>query len=1638
MSNPSTPGFNKSAMQFGGARYLSIISPKLPTNNFTISFRFQGAGGTAVFYGYPNFNTYSDTTLTISIDGGVRVSLGNVDVGDFYVKLKNGASLLDNKVHYIAVTFKEKLDTGEVTLGIFVDGNMSYQAFTLISMMEHKPMHLSGPLYIATAPPRDSGHQNNAIQESDLFNGILTGFNLWKAVLTAAELVRDVATSTPIREDALCLSLPLDTDHYDFYEEAFVDDSPNKINARNNIMINDTQSFLAPSYFSNFPILSRTFETWIRCGIDSMGKTLLSYGDVSNSDHPNDGRDTWIIKNPESLVVNDMSTQINVADGQWHHIAIVTEVTPGADEWSNTGKDAVYLDGVLKYSGNSRSVGQIANQPFLIGSKNMQSSDDVFQGQLNQMKFWNVARTAVQILDSYQQGTVDDPNEAGRIPLNIGTVRSPKIINQLPNGILTASETPLITVNTDLMQNFKHAQVMGEQRAFQALQTAEGHALFFSIGTDNVFSVTIETPGHATGWNKINLSDSILQTVANKALHQPKMFKVAQNANTGAINIALMLGSSKGDLASTEGDTIYTAWNIPNTDASWNTALPWKYQKFDDLKADFSHFEIKDLYILESAHSDFMVVDINAPATANPFRRYFLDFAQAAGTIWQEHDLPFSFDDSVYSVIGKRAGDTMEGIYTLGAVVDRYKLSYTPLPGDTNTASTAIELHLPQPDGPAVSSYAIAVVHNSGGETDLFVAGNKQLFFFPSGQQQDGSTGQAVDLPLTNVLMNVTKLHVQASDQQVFVWGLNQQGRLFFTQCSLGQELQKQAWSTPSLILTDVSKATTYLNAVNQNHVLFAYNSSNQLLQLSQDPQTLTWSQRSILLPATATDDVVEVNSYTSHVVITDGSSLPKFDVKVAITATTPVSVYVNDIYTILSPSLPLNITTDPTGSITIIQETADLSAVCYRFSIEGIDPLLVNPMAGVLDTMKSIQTGDDLMKVRITDDNKHSIPLIDPTKVDKNTPDALAKVIQQLVDTLKYVPADGSKHKSSNALRTRSATSDSKPSVLWGLHFEKGGMTYYEGAAAETKFGSANAVALRGDSSIGQEIIDDIWSFFNWVKDDVSSLFDAIEHFVVEVVEGVVGFVFKILGKIFVFFIDTLVAAISAFMSFLDWVGVDTQKLRKWLGYIFDWDDILLTHRVFKKFFSTYIDQGIKSIESYENKLLDAMTAAEDYVKNWAGIEDRLPGDSEDSAKNTAAGINPVRGQNTPAFNMINYHLKNNAGSSNLGKDVIAPIISGDLGEKLKAILAAVELLKQKFEDLIKNTDSDFYRTVSAMSYKDIIVKIVGFVTSELLEIAKTILAELFKLFNTFLEGIRDVLTAPIEIPVLSHIYKKQITKGDDLSILDVACLVAAIPVTVVFKLLTGDNIFKPGPETDKLLNANDFSAFQVVLTKPDPSAPRSARTDSNASIVHSQYDNWVLASGIMAMVSAVAISVTTVFAKPYKKEQEALLPANPATIINSILALPYASPDIVAVGGLFNRGNRVLETWEGMNIILTSLFVGKAMVDVVDAITSLKYPLQKRIFSDISPWADLVINGLWNVPVIMSIFSPQNTNPAFQENIAGGFFFNFSGMLSPAISFDDDPDSLIVLLFANGVFNIIYGSVTVAASDRVFNHKD
>ena len=344
-----------------------------------------------------------------------------------------------------------------------------------------------------------------------------------------------------------------------------------------------------------------------------------------------------------------------------------------------------------------------------------------------------------------------------------------------------------------------------------------------------------------------------------------------------------------------------------------------------------------------------------------------------------------------------------------------------------------------------------------------------------------------------------------------------------------------------------------FLNLKASYNILFAHLSGQQLLQFTQDPMTSLWSQRSILLPPTAVTDMIEYYSFTSHIKIMDANNTGVPNTPVTLTSTSPVSVYANNVYQTLTSTVPVAATSDATGTITVVQETQSLSAVCFQVTIIGPPPVVaaVDPLAKAMQTLSTVQNGTDLSGVEIKTADGTQQPLV-PESVPSNIRDTAAKSIANLVQIKATLPADGSRKTdttplSSNKLsRPVSNEPAEQPQTLWGVSLRNGGK-YYEGDAAIQRL-NVRAQASLAAQPIRLNILDtimiDAGDLFQYLK----SAWDVVKSFVVQEAEGFYHFLATIDNKVYNAVLDSISAVVGAVEFVFQQIKVAFEDLVAWL----------------------------------------------------------------------------------------------------------------------------------------------------------------------------------------------------------------------------------------------------------------------------------------------------------------------------------------------------------------------------------------------------------------------------------------------------------------------------------------------------------
>jgi len=1134
-----------------------------------------------------------------------------------------------------------------------------------------------------------------------------------------------------------------------------------------------------------------------------------------------------------------------------------------------------------------------------------------------------------------------------------------------------------IKVDSKLMENQKQAQVMQAGKTFQALQTAEGHALFFSVGSDDVLHLTRQVPGDVAGWVETNLSASIGKFAV-------KTFVVSQNLTTNLIDIVVAVKGA-GE------DEIYTALDIENTDESWTRPIPFVKRPYDNNNMSVPKLVIAGLYTAQTSGSNYTMVDIiEDPQSANQFTyRFMLDPKKKSGNdyVWVRNPLAgnVSASSPIKCSVGRKSGQKIDGVYTLGAIDNSPQLLYTPVYNVGSKYISPAPTRLTMPDG----ARALAVSLIEKNLTNLYVAAKGRLYFFKS-VQNDSDSGVPI---LENSLFNdVAGLHINTDDNYVYVWGLNDRGQIFYTRCPRGQETNTGAWSLPVPIMRNVTQIATYLNKSHSGNVIFAYTSGSELIELTQDPITTLWNKRKIVLPATDINAVLHFKTFTSHVNVSDENNKAVANVNVAISSVSPISVYINNKFEILSPDTPVDVKTDATGVITIIQETDTISAVCYKLKADSSPDIVdVNPMTAMIEKMSEVNTGNGLRDVVVTNADGSSKPLL-PADVSAESADNSTELVKNFVAMSKQLPQDGSRDAA--RVHLKAALMNEGPFTanrgnIWGASFHNDGeVRYYEGQNAMLHFGLApHPVTLKFDLhnpdchlGTGNFLTSAAGDIFNWLKD----AFNAVTDFVVSGYNALV----KIAGQIYTFVLDCVETVVSAVEFVFNKIKVFIEDLIKWIGFLFQWKDILVTQRVTKNIYIQEIKHAIEMLGDTKKDMKSVLDDLQKTINTWA-----IPPIAK-TPDDTSADAGRAKGMDSAEANYGMYQLKSNTDGIHSPTTMLAT--ADTVPERLlKALMDLLEGEYETFKTAYNRIKTEIIDQFGSISVGEVMKRFIAIVATTLIQAAAHILNAAIDIIAALADGILWLIQQPLEIPVLSWLYKE--IADEELTFLSLVCLVSAIPSTILYKAVFNKAPYpRDTPLTNKLISAQSTKELQ------------------QAFMADKEYvKSYTIISGYHGAFGSILMTVCAVLRDAY----DAVDADVPQWIkqLNSTAVFAYIAP---------KRATLLLRTdnpnpFEKLEYMLTDLYMLKA--------TTFDNPKLGTKTYKASQWFDFGAHLLWNVPVIANIVNKHgkpdtNDGVLITESVAN-FCFNLSGIMSPVPSLVANPEAKVIALGVKYGFGIGYG---------------
>ena len=289
---------------------------------------------------------------------------------------------------------------------------------------------------------------------------------------------------------------------------------------------------------------------------------------------------------------------------------------------------------------------------------------------------------------------------------------------------------------------------------------------------------------------------------------------------------------------------------------------------------------------------------------------------------------------------------------------------------------------------------------------------------------------------------------------------------------------------------------------------------------------------------------------------------------------------------------------------------------------------------------------------------------------------------------------------------------------------------------------------------------------------------------------------------------------AVTAVVGFLKAVVANIVKVIQWLSALFNWENILHNHAYIKQ---AITNPGDPAHPGIIDRLAAWVTGELNGGTDTTTVLGQLSGHSSAAVGSTAQATagqtvqsqqggnnDPNQVYNTGGNNNANQctwmHQKvtENSSSATIGSDPTAGVGAswdpGAINAAFEQFLTALgNALTGSFADFpeqiqqkIAAAQNNFSDPKSALSagLSDMLA-VFQVLADDMAEFAETVAKDFLQLLDTVLNQIVDWLAQPIDIPFVSALYRA--LTGDQLSVLDLTCLLAAVPATIVLDVITG-----------------------------------------------------------------------------------------------------------------------------------------------------------------------------------------------------------------------------------------------------------
>jgi hypothetical protein len=573
------------------------------------------------------------------------------------------------------------------------------------------------------------------------------------------------------------------------------------------------------------------------------------------------------------------------------------------------------------------------------------------------------------------------------------------------------------------------------------------------------------------------------------------------------------------------------------------------------------------------------------------------------------------------------------------------------------------------------------------------------------------------------------------------------------------------------------------------------------LTHVFQEETSTNWVEQAVQVPTGGQVD--QYISYSSDVAVYDGTGVLLSNAPVVISATEQTRVAVNGHVYFTGPAHPIATSTNGAGMLLIAQETGSLAIPALSVHVTGVQPpgeVVAIKQADVTKAQLASTTGPDLMTAKNADGN---YVLADQYRTTTTT-DSLASAFQQCMKLadgpLGFEPLRG-RHRTNAGVGVLAADRLDDLRLVraprveqhWRLSFADGEARYQELTADDAAAQIAEWRASMPSATGWFDWIDDIGDFLAGVVDGVIDVIDYVVTTIADGVQAVINCIIDGVNYVFDVIVKTLEQAFDLVETVLAKVLVFFEDVFKWLGFLFDWPDMLRTHEalayVLDEFLSflqgaaagtqTLIDNGIATLKTDLQQIFDEAVSQIAGQSSLGGYEqtNREPSPTVSAA----AANNPI----------YSGTIDNAFAGSSLAIYARPQLADGDaLLQQLIDFAdnaldtSAFEQAWGYFSNLGGSPDEIFVQLLAGL------MRLAEGILEAILSGAQAVIDALLGAVQTVIASIQSMLNESWDIPLVSELYS-WITDGAELTTLDLIALMAAVPSTIVYKALYNEAPF-------------------------------------------------------------------------------------------------------------------------------------------------------------------------------------------------------------------------------------------------------